>query len=308
MVAPVRKTRIINVMGHKPKLHETFKRKNCLGQGLTSIVYKSDTISSSLKPSVVKVARPGELNLKKIKELFRKEANLLARLDHPHIVKVQGYGECVDPKTDEGNPPLPFLALELLEGKPLNYYVHNFLRFPVLRALKVTRDIASALKALHDKGLIHGDVKPENVMFDAKKDHVTLIDLSDPIEEKSISAASRIGTKSFMAPERRCGLGVDKTIDIYALGLTFYELLTAEKALPHIHEVKDPKELKYHYFDFLERLNKSNLPPMVKELISRTTRINKEERFQNTQDLMDAIDRVIDKLEKKEAAVSTAVA
>ena len=306
MVAPVKKTKCFNIMGPQPNLHKSLKVEDRLGHGFTSNVFRSDALTS--RPLAVKLACPGRVSPNKIRQVFMNEANFSIKFDHPNIIKIYGCGEYYDPSfiTEEGNPPLPFLASELLEGKPLDHYVKSSLQFPVLRALRVTRDIASALKAIHDKGYIHGDLKPGNVMFDHRTDHITLIDLSDPIKEGSVSKKEHLGTINYMAPERRCTQEYDKTIDIYALGLTLYELLTGEGALPHVHEINDPEKLKDHYFGFLARLDGSNLPLVVKELISRMTKILKEERFQNAQDLIDAVDRVIEKLEAPKAASTDA--
>jgi len=292
-------------MGLQPKLHGTLKKEDNLGRGATANVFRSTAISP--QPLALKLSCPGMVSPEIIKRLFVKEANFLTKFDHPNIPKVHGIGEYYDPsfRTEEGIAPLPFIAFELVKGKPLSDYVGSSQQFPVLRALKAIKGVVSALQALHDKGYIHGDIKPENVMFDSLTDHATLIDFSAPQAENSPQKKA-VGTVHYMSIERMGGKDFDRTSDIYSLGLTLYEILMGKRAFPHV--ARNYSEYKEQHGYFKNDLESSDLPDSVKGLIVRmayfedSKTFGKEERFRNCYDLMDAVDRVIEKLEVEKTA------
>jgi tRNA A-37 threonylcarbamoyl transferase component Bud32 len=163
-------------------------------------------------------------------ERFAREARALARLNHPNIVALYDFGEV------EG---LYFLLMEYVDGANLRQALAEG-RLPADRALPVVVEVCSALQYAHDEGVVHRDVKPENILLD-KKGRVKIADfglakllgLTRPTAGLTVSQQV-MGTPHYMAPEQQeRPLEVDHRADIYSLGVVLYELLTGELPLGH---------------------------------------------------------------------------
>jgi hypothetical protein len=157
---------------------------------------------------------------------FAREARAAARVVHPGVVAIYAVGEI-----DDGRP---YLAMQLIEGEPL----HRILDagpVPVVRALQIVRDVASALSETHAAGVIHRDLKPSNVMWRRDRngdDRITLVDFGIAVCRPGNADAARlttgglIGTPHYMSPELAQGEQVDTRTDLYSLGCLLFELIT----------------------------------------------------------------------------------
>jgi hypothetical protein len=170
---------------------------------------------------------------------FQREAQLLASLNHPHIGAIYGL---------EQSPAARFLVLELLEGGTLADRIARG-PLPLEEALASARQIALALQAAHDKGVVHRDLKPSNVAF-TSEDDVKVLDfglakLGDGREISATAASlsptitspalmtgvgTLLGTAAYMAPEQAKGKPADKRSDVWAFGCVLYEMLTGRRA------------------------------------------------------------------------------
>ncbi len=157
---------------------------------------------------------------------FAREARSAARIDHPGVVSIYAVGELVDGR--------PYLAMQLLEGQPLDRILHDGL-IPIPRALGIARQIASALSETHAADVVHRDLKPTNIMWRRDRngdDRITLVDFGIAVCKPSNADATRltadglIGTPHYMSPEQAHGDLVDARADLYALGCLLHELLT----------------------------------------------------------------------------------
>ena len=167
---------------------------------------------------------------------FRREAQVLASLNHPHIGAIYGLEE------KDGRP---YLVLELVEGEDLAKILKRG-PLPVIEALSIARQVAEALEAAHEKGIVHRDLKPANIMV--RSDGTVKVldfgfakafapeaaagDLSQsPTMSRQATAAGMImGTASYMSPEQARGKDVDKRTDVWAFACVLFELLTGQKA------------------------------------------------------------------------------
>src|SRR5262245_32169494 len=154
---------------------------------------------------------------------FRREAQSIARLAHPNIVQIYDFG--VD---DENNP---YFVMELIDGTPLDKVVRERGRLAPLEVIRLARQAAEGLDAAHRAGIVHRDVKPSNLIVD-RRGTVKLVDfgiarVTDAAAQLT-GAMALMGTPSYMAPEQAKGLPVDHRADVYALGLTIYELLAGK--------------------------------------------------------------------------------
>jgi ABC-type amino acid transport substrate-binding protein/predicted Ser/Thr protein kinase len=157
---------------------------------------------------------------------FRRESQAAAGLNDPHVVPIHGYGEI------DG---LLYLDMRLIEGQNLGTMLEDAEKpLGPEFAVKVVEQVAAALDAAHEAGLIHRDVKPSNILITAK-DFVYLIDfgLARTAGEKGLTTAGNtLGTLAYMAPERFEGAQIDPRADIYALTCVLYECITGSRPYP----------------------------------------------------------------------------
>jgi tetratricopeptide (TPR) repeat protein len=153
---------------------------------------------------------------------FVREGRALAGVDHANVVKVYGVGRWRH---------RPYLAMEYVEGTPLSRAIRSG-RMAVDDALRVAEDLAAALAAIHAQRIVHGDVKPANVVLRHRDGSACLIDfgLARPLTISEPDAMAG-GTPLYMAPEQIGGRRADTRADVYSFGVTLYEMLTG--AVPH---------------------------------------------------------------------------
>jgi tetratricopeptide (TPR) repeat protein/tRNA A-37 threonylcarbamoyl transferase component Bud32 len=219
-----------------------------VGQGAMGVVYAAEHVDLekrvALKVLAARIARrPDAL------ERFRNEARSASKIGSPYICDVTDFGELPDGRL--------FLVMEYLPGRPLRAVLDGEGFVAPARAIPILRQVAKALGAAHDKGIIHLDVKPDNVMLlDGRREIVKVVDfgvarlLGDQPTDPEATETTVNGTPAYMAPERALGRGADHRSDIYSLGVMSYELLTgsipfdAEDIIStlrkHVHEAPEP--------------------------------------------------------------------
>jgi tRNA A-37 threonylcarbamoyl transferase component Bud32 len=173
---------------------------------------------------VVKVLLP-ELAAGVNVERFRREIQLAAQLQHPHIVPLLAAGEA------EG---LPYFIMPFVTGESLRTRVAREGEFPIAEAVRILRDVVSALAYAHASGVIHRDVKPDNVLLSGGVAVVTDFGVAKAVTASSDSGSTgltslgvALGTPAYMAPEQATASpNTDHRADIYALGIVAYEMLT----------------------------------------------------------------------------------
>ena len=162
---------------------------------------------------------------------FQDEARHVARLNHPNIVAVYDTGIAdAQAGTDAAPGGQPFIVMELVQGRSLQE-VLSAGGVTEDRALEVATDVCSALGYAHDRGLIHRDVKPGNILLaDDGTVKVTDFGIARAVDNETVTrTAAVLGTAAYLSPEQAQGLDVDPRSDLYSLGVVLYEALTGEQ-------------------------------------------------------------------------------
>ncbi|MEA2146330.1 MAG: eukaryotic-like serine/threonine-protein kinase, partial [Solirubrobacteraceae bacterium] len=154
-------------------------------------------------------------------ERFRREARAVAQLNHPHIVGVIDAGE------DDG---APFIVFEFVEGETLKERIRRNGRLAIPEALAYAIEIARALGAAHAQGIVHRDVKPQNVLVDEEGTaKVTDFGIARTLDQEGLTADGRVlGTTDYVSPEQALGHAVTGQSDLYSLGIVLFEMLTGD--------------------------------------------------------------------------------
>lgn len=235
---------------------------------------------------------------------FVREAKSASALNHPNIITIYEIGE------SDGTH---FIATEFIDGKTLNEYAKaNPLNYKA--ALEIAIQVVSALGEAHQAGIIHRDIKPDNVMIRAnglaKILDFGIAKLSTPTESSEEAATAIqaqtqagmiIGTPQFMSPEQARGRGVDHQTDIFSFGVVFYEMLSgcSPFAGETVSDVlaavltKEPQAL-------------SGLPAGLEEIVKKTLQKDKKQRYQTTKDLLCDLREVKEELEFRDKLQRTA--
>ncbi len=219
-------------------------------------------------------------------ERFVREARAAARLSHPHVVAVHDQGD------DDG---VVFLVMELVTGHTLRDTIAKESPMPPARALALIEPVLSALAAAHRAGLIHRDVKPENVLIsDDGRVKVADFGLAKAISADTQHTATQgvlIGTVSYLAPELVIDGRADERADVYAAGVLLYELLTGVK--PHEGETPIAVAYKHVHHDVPPPSARvPGLPPYVDALVARATARDRTRRPADAGVLLHQVHRV----------------
>ncbi len=204
-------------------------------------------------------------------ERFRREAQLLARLRHPNILSVFGFGQSAAGHL--------YFAMELVEGGDLGALLKRG-PLPPVEALRLVKEICAALEAAHAEGVVHRDVKPSNILL-AADGTVKVADFGiavsgGPPEERLTRTGIAVGTFEYAAPEQAAGTAVDPRSDLYSVGVLCYELLTGR--------------LPRGIFDPPSKVNAA-VSPAMDPVVHTAMQSDPDRRYQTAAELHQAITR-----------------
>jgi serine/threonine protein kinase len=201
-----------------------------LGSGSSGVVYLVEQPDLARKVAVKVLPLGGDIGPSLVPR-FRREARALAVLDHPNIVHVHDF--------DQDGDKL-FLVMEYVEGVTLQEWIKKHGRLDVTRACHYVRQAARGLQAIHEAGLVHRDLKPNNIMLDSQG-VIKILDLglarflTEESDSPTVKYDSKrvLGTADYLSPEQAINShDVDIRADVYSLGATFYFLLTGQTPFP----------------------------------------------------------------------------
>jgi predicted Ser/Thr protein kinase len=200
-----------------------------LGRGGMGEVYRATDLmvgqSVALKFLPEEAARD-----QRLLERFHGEVRVARQVSHPNVCRVYDIGQI------DG---MPFISMEYVDGEDLSSLLTRIGRLPADKALETARKLCAGLAAAHDRGVIHRDLKPQNIMMN-KRGEVVIMDFGlAAVAAQLTGQESRNGTPAYMSPEQLKGAEVTQRSDVYALGLVLYELFTGKRP----YEAKNVRQL-----------------------------------------------------------------
>src|SRR5436190_724886 len=277
-----------------------YKISKRIGTGGMGEVYLATDVTAGRKAALKLLPERFTGDAERLKR-FEQEARALVGLNHPNILTVYEIGE---------DHSIHYIATELIEGETLRQRLVRG-RIEVGEAVDVAIQVASALAAAHRAGIVHRDIKPENIML-RPDGYVKVLDfgiaklaeqevpVTTPRDEALLlvetNLGSVLGTVRYMSPEQACGAQVDKATDIWSLGVVLYEMITGHtpftgdtprEVMSSILE-KEPPQLTTYV---------AHIPAELQQIVSKTLRKDREERYRSAHDLLEALKGLRHKLE-----------
>ncbi len=256
-----------------------------IGEGASGEVFKAEHIELGRRYAV-KVLSTAHAAAHDAVERFRREARAIAKLSHPNLVQLHDFGKSQDGRV--------FLAMELLSGKTLDEHAEKGLgwRESVRLAIQATY----ALEAAHGAGLVHRDLKPQN-LFLTDDGELKLLDfgvamaLADTAgDEKRQKGFAVFGTPEYMAPEQVAGEAVDARCDVYALGCVLYELVTGSRPFEGSPVVVMGKQLREEPERPTHRAPTSVIPGELEAVVMKALAKSKDARFATAKEMREALE------------------
>jgi eukaryotic-like serine/threonine-protein kinase len=286
------------VVGQTFGHYKIFKR---IGSGGMGEVYLATDITAGRKAALKLLPMRFTGDAERLKR-FQQEARAVVALNHPNILTVYEIGE--DHSTH-------YIASELIEGETLRQRLARS-RIEVGEAVDIAIQVANALAAAHEAGIVHRDINPGNIML-RPDGYVKVLDFgiaklaestfaeatADGAESVTLAQTnlgSILGTVRYMSPEQACGAPVDKRTDIWSLGVVLYEMVTGHQpftgetpreVMTSILE-KEPPPLTSHI---------KQTPPELQQIISKTLRKDRTERYQTASEMLESLKNLRRKLE-----------
>jgi len=263
-------------------LQNTYRIERCIGRGATGAVYEASHLRL-VRRFAVKVLFPEVAQHPEAIARFQKEALVTSGLGHPHILEVVDFNHMED--------GTPYIIMELLQGENLEDRIEHRGPLDVPQAAGIFGEAVSALAAAHEQGVVHRDLKPQNIFlcrWGKRDDFVKVLDfgLSKVLGGASMTRAnSLMGTPAYMSPEQaNAGAAeVDQRTDVYAMGAILFEMLTGQ---PPFQGLSLPKLLQsiVHAPPPTLRSLRADLPGSLEPVVARALHKDRDQRFRSVKD------------------------
>jgi serine/threonine protein kinase/N-acetylneuraminic acid mutarotase len=264
-----------------------YRIEGILDRGGMGLVYKATDVELE-RTVALKIIAPEHTQNPDAVTRFKSEARLAASLEHPNIVPIHRGGEYHG---------VLYLAMRFVPGTNLRQVIDGD-QLGLDRVQRVVRSVASALDTAHERGLVHRDVKPANILITGggPDEQIYLTDFGLTKKLGTPGSLTRtgawVGTADYVAPEQIQGGAVDGRTDVYSLGCVLYEMLTGSVAYP---KDNDMAKLWAHVEDPppSPRLKRPELVQAFDDVVSRATAKDPDDRYAKASDLAGAVDRAV---------------
>ena len=262
-----------------------YKIEKVIGEGGMGTVYRASHTKIPNRIAAIKVLKSNFLQNENLKNRFRREMEIMATISHENIIKLEQF--------DEDQIGM-YLIMEYFDGLEIDNYLKNKIGiFPEEKAIPIMVQILKAMGFAHKQGIIHRDIKPANILINQEGTIVKILDFGIAKMKDDISMATKsgaqIGTVFYMSPEQVLGKELDFRSDIYALGVTFYQMLTG---------INPYQDLNTEY-EIYNKITKEELPdpreiyPAVSEqmvnILKKALAKDPNIRFQSCEEFISAL-------------------
>ncbi|HNK45961.1 MAG TPA: serine/threonine-protein kinase [Pseudomonadota bacterium] len=268
-----------------------YRLDGILGEGAMGVVFRATNLAVD-KAVAIKMMRKETFAEPDAVERFKREAKLWSQLNHPSIAQVFDFGLSDD---------MPYLVMELIEGDQLSDVLDREGPLPPLRAISVMRQLAAALEEAHRHGVVHRDIKPQNLMLLRYKTggRLTLkvldFGMAKQVGSKAMTLTAPgilVGTPKYVAPEQVTeNPKIDGRTDLYAAGVLFYEILTGQPPF-----VGTPHDVLFAHLGRQPEPLPDSIPQCVTDVVMKLLRKKPAERYQNAVELEHALETCEDAL------------
>ncbi|MBX9694786.1 MAG: serine/threonine protein kinase [Cyanobacteria bacterium] len=270
-----------------------------LGEGSMGCVFLAEHLILEKKVAI-KILRRQAAADEKMVEGLKEEARRFANLNHPHLVSVFDFGITAQ--------RFPYVVMEFVDGTDLKTVLKTEGALKPIRALKLALQICDALGFAHDQGVLHRDLKPNNIIlfYMAGGEHVKLVDfgiaksMRTRGEMESLNETGELmGSPAYMSPEEIMGVNVDRRSDIYSLGCVLYEMLTGRQVFRGA-SLMDTLTLQVEQAprSLMETQPALKEVPGLESVMRRSLEKHPEARFQSLDQLRDQLTISLEQLEK----------
>jgi serine/threonine-protein kinase len=262
-----------------------YRIESLLGEGGMGSVYKA--YDRELDRLVaIKIIRPVLVADPTAAQRFKQELLLGSRVSHKHILRIHDLGEANG---------LKFISMAYVDGDDLHRVLRRSGRLPVDRAIALGRQIADALAAAHAEGVVHRDLKPQNILIDRSgAAYVSDFGLAKMLEGPAANvtrSGELLGTPRYMAPEQVEGGGVDHRVDLYAFGLILYEMVTGSVPFRGDSAIQELLERVRGKAPDPRTVN-ADTPGPLADIILRCLERNPAARYQTADEIVAALDAI----------------
>lgn len=228
---------------------------------------------------------------------FLQEARAAGGLSHPNIVTVHDVGEI------EGRP---YMAMELLDGEPLSESMAKGKRLPVRDVVVIAIQLAKALGYAHERGIVHRDIKPGNIMRNKGNDAIKVTDfgiahVESPDTEQRTRVGDVLGTPQYMSPEQTQGQKLDGRSDLFSAGIMMYQMLTGNRPFQGDTLVALAVKIAQEAPEPIEKL-RPEVPASLRRVVDRCLAKSPDKRFQTGAELAAALVKVLGEIDEAAAA------
>ncbi len=260
-----------------------YRIEDAIGVGGMAVVYRAIDLSTNTRVAI-KVLKDEFLESATTKKRFVAESKIIEMLSHDNIVRIYNVGF---------NDDLYYIVMEYVDGISLKQYIDQEGKLPLNQALYFMAQVMKALSHAHSKGVIHRDIKPQNIML-LRDGSVKVMDFGIAKYAKSATLTlhdKAIGSVHYISPEQVNGQKCDARSDLYSAGITFYEMLTGKVPF----DADTPVSVALKQIKELPRAPKSiceDIPASVNEIILKAISKRPDDRYQTADSLLEDLQKV----------------
>ena len=265
-------------------LDDRYEQLELIGSGGMSVVYKS--LDRKLnRYDAIKILKDDLIADDESRERFLAESRAIDMLSHPNIVSIYDVGH-----SDDVGDAIEYIVMELIDGITLKQYIKKRGQLNWKESLHFSAQIAKALAHAHEKGIIHRDIKPQNIML-LKDGTIKVADFGIAALQNSMEDSDEaLGSVHYMAPEQSKGAAADARSDIYSLGVVMYEMLTGQ--YPYTGETPEEIAIKHINGNPVRprKLNKS-IPVRLEKIILKAMSSDLQTRYQTAEEMVQDLEK-----------------